>query len=155
MTLGSRAYLNCPEDNGIYFDIKNQSNRKPLFWIRFVIHFFRSNSPRLKNLYTVSAVLRMVRLHWVPVLGIHPTYPSGLAGTKLINGYNQAVNGPNIGFPFPRWLYSHCIQPRSGGSYWFEFYRSNDGGLSMISSRINRVQWQQGHCAVIRYNGGG
>jgi hypothetical protein len=131
--LGSGAYLNCPEDNRIYFDIKNHQTENLYFgfdWRQYTSS--GGNSPRLKNLY-----YRIRRPDGTVALGPVLWNPSdisiGSGGTGVINGYNQAVNGPNIGSVSNGYT-PIVFNPDQNGSYWFEFYRSNDGGLSMITT---------------------
>lgn len=131
--LGSGAYMNCPDDNRVYVDIKNHLVENIYFgfdWRQYTAS--GGDAPRLKNLY-----YRIRRPDGTVVAGPTLWNPSDIAigsgGTGVINGYTRAFNGPNIG-NISNGYVPLVFDPVDNGSFWFEFYRSNDGGVTMITT---------------------
>lgn len=129
----SGPYFNCPEDNRLYFDIKNHNNENLYFgfdWRQYSAS--GGDAPRLQNLYyrirrPNGSVVSGPTL-WNPAnLGI------GVGGAGVINNYTSAFNGPNIGSVTNGYT-PLVFDPSENGSFWIEFYRSDDNGVTMITT---------------------
>lgn len=130
--IGSGSFKDCGEDNRVYFDIKDYTTEKLYFgfdWRQYTAS--GGNAPRLKNLYyrirRPNGTVALTAL-WNPAnKGI------GWGDVGVIANYTAAFNGPNIGSTSNG--YSPLVfSPTSNGSYWIEFFRSDDDGVSMITS---------------------
>lgn len=114
----------------MYFDIKDHNTENLYFgfdWRQYTAT--AGNAPRLTNLY-----YRILAPDGSIALATTRWNPGGLAigngGTGVIANYTAAFNGPNIGTTTTGYT-PLVFDPTANGSYWIEFFRSDDGGLSM------------------------
>ncbi len=129
----SGAYFNCPEDNRLYFNIKDHSKENLFFgfdWRQYTSA--GGDAPRLENLYyrirkPNGAVIAGPAL-WNPT-----NLPIGTGGAGVINSYTSAFNGPNIGTVTTGYT-PLVFDPAENGNFWIEFYRSDDNGATMITT---------------------
>ncbi len=129
----SGAYFNCPEDNRLYFNIKDHSKENLYFGFDWRQYTSASgDAPRLLNLY-----YRILKPNGVVIAGPtlwNPTnLPVGIGGEGVISSYSSAFNGPNIGAVSNGYT-PLTFDPAENGNFWIEFYRSDDNGATMITS---------------------
>lgn len=124
----SGSFLNCNEDNRIYFRIKDHTVEN--FYFGFDWRQYRNGvtSGTISNLTDVYYRIR--RPDGSVVVGPTLWNPNNAAGK--INSYAQALAGPNINGLNPTGYTPLTFDPSVNGEFWIEMYRSNDGGATMI-----------------------
>jgi uncharacterized repeat protein (TIGR01451 family) len=127
--LASGSYFNAGDDNRIYFNIATTSEKLyfGFDWRNYVV----GTTTRLSNLYyrikNPSGTVVMSGL-WNPAAGAN----------GVIDTHAQALVGPNIGSTttgYNALVYSASVT----GEHWIEFYRSNDGGNTALTSSSDRA----------------
>ncbi|MEC4005032.1 DUF11 domain-containing protein, partial [Flavobacterium sp. SUN052] len=128
--LASGSYFNAGDDNRIYFNIANAATERMYFgfdWRGYSVGV----PARLNNLYyrikNPSGTVVMSGL-WNNV--------AGSAGS--IDTHAQALAGPNIGGVTTGYS-PLTFSPTVSGEHWIEFYRSNDGGVTALSTSSDRA----------------
>ncbi|WP_396212895.1 hypothetical protein, partial [Flavobacterium sp.] len=118
------------EDNRIYFYINNPANENLYFgfdWRNFVA----VNAIRINNLY-----YRIYNPSGTQVQFGLWNSANNIAGS--IDTYNEAIIGPNIGGVTTG--YDPLVfDPTVAGEFWIEFYRSDDGGVTPITTNLGRA----------------
>ena len=124
----SGSFLNCNEDNRIYFRIKDHTVEN--FYFGFDWRQYRNGvtSGTISNLTDVYYRIR--RPDGSVVVGPTLWNPNNAAGK--INSYAQAMAGPNINGLNSAGYTPISFDPSTNGEFWIEMYRSNDGGVTMI-----------------------
>ena len=133
----SGPYANAPDDNRVYFNIKDAVTENLYFgfdWRAYTVA--AGDAARLTNLY-----YRIYRPDGTVALSATLWNPTNIAigsgGTGVINGYSQAVNGPNIGGLNPTGYIPIVFDATVSGEHWIEFYRSNDSGSGYALGQCN------------------
>ncbi|MCP9762763.1 hypothetical protein, partial [Lacihabitans soyangensis] len=121
-SINSGPYFNAPEDNRLYFNIKDFNNERLYFGFNWTDYNGFTN--------TTNMYYRIHRPDGTVVLG--PTLWSA-SGNGYIDTYAKAVAGPNIGGLTPSGYAPLTFTPAQNGEYWIEIYRSNDGGVSQVT----------------------
>ncbi|MDI1303973.1 MAG: DUF11 domain-containing protein, partial [bacterium] len=128
--LSNGSYFNAPEDNRIYFNIANASTENLYFgfdWRQYAT----GNPGRLNNVY--YRIRRPDGSIAVTALWNNNT---GVPGS--IDSHAQALAGPNIGGLTTG--YSPLVyDPDVAGEHWIEIYRSNDGGITPLTTSSDRA----------------
>lgn len=129
----SGSYLNCNEDNRIYFRIKDHTVEN--FYFGFDWRQYRNGvtSGTISNLTDVYYRIR--RPDGSVIVGPTLWNPNNNAGK--INTYAQALAGPNINGLNSSGYTPITFDPSTNGEFWIEMYRSNDGGVTMIPNGAN------------------
>lgn len=124
----SGSYLNCNEDNRIYFRINDHNLENFYFgfdWRQYSNGVTSGTIPNLTDVY-----YRIRRPDGTVVVGPTLWNPNNAAGK--INSYAQAIAGPNINGLNPAGYTPLVFDPTVNGEFWIEVYRSDNGGASMI-----------------------
>lgn len=124
----SGSFLNCNEDNRIYFRIKDHTVENFYFgfdWRQYSNGVTSGTVPNLNDVY-----YRIRRPDGSVIVGPTLWNPNNSAGK--INSYTQALAGPNINGLNPTGYTPITFDPTVNGEFWIEMYRSNDGGATMI-----------------------
>jgi large repetitive protein len=124
----SGSYLNCAEDNRIYFRINDHNQENFYFgfdWRQYSNGVTSGTIPNLTDVY-----YRIRRPDGSVIVGPTLWNPNNAAGK--INTYAQAVAGPNINGLNPAGYTPLVFDPSVNGEFWIEIYRSNNGGATMI-----------------------
>jgi uncharacterized repeat protein (TIGR01451 family) len=124
----SGSFLNCNEDNRIYFRIKDHSVENFYFgfdWRQYSNGVTSGTIPNLTDVY-----YRIRRPNGSVIVGPTLWNPNNAAGK--INTYAQAIAGPNISGLNSAGYTPIVFDPSENGEFWIEMYRSNDGGATMI-----------------------
>lgn len=118
------AYLGCPTDKRIYFNIKDFTKEN-------LYYAFRWNFLTISGATTPYTDVYMRIFDPSNTLVIQLNLPT--AGPGFITSYAEAVNGPNIGGATPAGYSPLTFTPTQNGDYSVEFFRSSDGGLTQIA----------------------
>ena len=121
--LSSGSFLNCLEDNRIYFRIGTNFASEALYF-GFDFRTYGVGSPLRAN----NVFYRIRRPDGSIAVNSTPWNPA-TASNGSINSYTQAVTGPNIGTTVGGYN-PLSFQPTVAGEHWIEFFRSNDGGTT-------------------------
>ena len=124
----SGSFLNCNEDNRIYFRIKDHTVENFYFGFDWRQYQNGVTSGTIGNLTDVYYRIR--RPDGSVAVGPNLWNPNSNIGK--INTYNQAIAGPNINGLNPSGYVPLTFDPTTNGEFWIEMYRSNDGGATMI-----------------------
>ncbi|MFV5699114.1 hypothetical protein ACM55H_12175, partial [Flavobacterium sp. ZT3R17] len=128
--LSNGSYFNAPEDNRIYFNIANASTENLYFgfdWRQYAT----GNPGRLNNVY-----YRIRRPDGSIAVTALWNSNTGVPGS--IDSHAQALAGPNIGGLTTG--YSPLVyDPDVAGEHWIEIYRSNDGGITPLTTSSDRA----------------
>ncbi|MFC4738877.1 hypothetical protein ACFO3U_02600, partial [Flavobacterium ponti] len=122
----SGPYLNAPVDNRLKFHIRNNNTENLYFGFDFREYQNTGTPSRVNNLY-----YRIYRPDGS--LAASGLWNSTLGSTGSIDTYNRAVIGPNIGGVTTGYT-PLSFNPDVNGEHWIEFYRSNDGGNTALTS---------------------
>ena len=125
----SGSYLNCPIDNRIKFHINNNANEDLYFGFDFRDYTNSGTPSRINNLY-----YKIYRPNGTVALS--GLWNSTIGSTGSIDTYAKAIIGPNIGGVTTGYTPLN-FNPDVNGEHWIEFYRSNDGGTTAITSSTN------------------
>ncbi|MFV8360867.1 MBG domain-containing protein, partial [Flavobacterium sp. LS1P3] len=128
--LSNGSYFNAPEDNRIYFNIANASTENLYFgfdWREFSV----GNPGRLNNLY-----YRIRRPDGTVAVTALWNSANGVAGS--IDSHARALAGPNIG-SITNGYSPLVFDPTVSGEHWIEIFRSNDGGITALTSSADRA----------------
>ncbi len=121
--LSSGSFLNCLEDNRIYFRVGTNFTTESLYF-GFDFRTYGIGSPlRADNVY-----YRIRRPNGSIAVNTTLWNPS-TASNGSINSYTQAVAGPNIGGVTTGYA-PLVFNPDTFGEHWIEFFRSTDGGAT-------------------------
>ncbi|MDI5951098.1 MBG domain-containing protein [Flavobacterium yafengii] len=127
--LSNGSYFNAPEDNRIYFNIANASTENLYFgfdWREYSV----GNPNRINNLY-----YRIRRPDGTVAVTALWNSANSVAGS--IDSHAKALAGPNIGSVTTGYT-PLVFDPTVSGEHWIEFYRSNDGGVTPLTSSADR-----------------
>ncbi len=124
-SISAGTYLNCAEDNRIYFNIAN-AGENLYYGFQWRSYGGTANPATLNNMY-----IKIFRPD-----GTLATGPTLLAnsGNGFINNYTEAYNGPNIAGTAPTGYTPLTFTPTVTGEYWVEIYRSTDGGATQATA---------------------
>uniref|UniRef100_UPI003750C44C DUF7507 domain-containing protein n=1 Tax=Flavobacterium sp. TaxID=239 RepID=UPI003750C44C len=129
--LASGSYYNAPEDNRIYFNIGNFATEKLYFGFDWRQYAVGNPPPRLNNVY-----YRIRRPDGS--VALTAIWNSTLGSAGSIDNHVQALAGPNIGGVTTG--YNPLVfSPTVSGEHWIELYRSNDGGVTPLTSNADRA----------------
>lgn len=137
----SGSFLNCNEDNRIYFRIKDHTVENFYFgfdWRQYSNGVTSGSIPNLTDVY-----YRIRRPDGSVIVGPTLWNPSNSIGK--INSYAQAIAGPNINGLNPSGYSPLTFDPSINGEFWIETYRSNDGGATMIANGSNNSSSNWAH----------
>lgn len=137
----SGSFLNCNEDNRIYFRIKDHTTENFYFgfdWRQYSNGVTSGTIPNLTDVY-----YRIRRPDGTVILGPTLWNPNNTSGK--INTYAQAMAGPNINGLNPSGYSPITFDPNTNGEFWIEMYRSNDGGATMIPNGTNNSATNWAH----------
>ena len=138
-TTGAGSYFGCPEDNRIYFNIKDFNTERFYFGVR--PHYYNTITGKTGTTWCADSIyVRIFNPSNAIVFQQKLDTTAGNAG--FINTYAQAIAGPNVG-GFSGGYNPLTITPLMNGDYWMEFYYSNDGGATMIANATstNTAGW--------------
>ncbi|MBY0486491.1 MAG: hypothetical protein K2P85_04795 [Flavobacteriaceae bacterium] len=128
--LQSGSYFNAGDDNRIYFNIANAGSERMYFgfdWRGYSV----GTPARISNLY-----YRIKNPSGTVVMSGLWNNAAGSAGS--IDTHAQALVGPNIGGVTTGYN-PLTFNPTVAGEHWIEFYRSNDGGVTPLSTSADRA----------------
>ena len=130
-TTGAGSFLNCPEDNRIYFRIKDFNTEKFYFGVR--PHYYNSLTGKPNSTWCADSIyVRIYNPSGAVVFQQKLDTSAGSAG--FINTYAQAIAGPNVGGLATAGYNPLTVTPLMNGDYWMEFYYSQDGGATMVAN---------------------
>ncbi|MBP6385482.1 MAG: DUF11 domain-containing protein, partial [Pseudarcicella sp.] len=126
--IGSGAYLNAPEDNRIYFNIKDHTVENLYFGFDWRNYSNTTNVNRLANMFyrifdPAGNVITTAR------------WDSTSAANGVINTYAAAVAGPKIAGSPAGGYNPLTFDPTVNGDYYISFFRSNDNGTTTSAGR--------------------
>lgn len=143
------SFLGCPQDNRVYFRITDHNTENLYYGFSW-----RNYSSAL----TLNAPITNMYMRVFNPLGVQVAQinlPS--SGTGFITDYTSASIGANVAGSHPGGYDPLSIDPTMNGEYWVEFYRSNDGGNTMVTgttwSFSNFWDLQVANSAGVRKNG--
>ncbi len=130
--LANGSYFNAPEDNRLYFSIKNFSTESLYFG--FDWRDYDGTSANLAS----PVFYRIMNPNGTVALG--PTLWTG-TGNGKINTYAQAVAGPNINGSVPTGYSPLVFNPTVNGEYWIEYWlgtsTTNSTPITTSAGRID------------------
>ncbi len=118
----SGSFLNCSQDNRIYFNIKDHTTENFYYGFRWTNY---GNNTLLNNVY-----IKIFNPSGTLVLG--PTLLPSAAAAGFITTYAQAFAGPNIAGTVPTGYTPLVFDPTANGDYWIEVYQSSDAGATQL-----------------------
>jgi hypothetical protein len=119
-------YLNCPEDNRLYFRITDHTTENLYYGFDWRNYTPNVPNPSINTMYA--------RIYDPSGNQVGSPIQLPTSGSGYINGFNQAFNGPNIAGSAPSGYNPLSFNPTSNGEYWMEIYRSDNGGGSMAAN---------------------
>ncbi|WP_395043054.1 DUF11 domain-containing protein, partial [Flavobacterium sp.] len=128
--LASGSYFGCGEDNRIYFNISSIATERLYFgfdWRQYAV----GSPPRLTNVY-----YRIRRPDGS--VAVTALWDSTLGSAGSIDTHAKALIGPNIGSTTTGYA-PLIFNPTITGEHWIEFYRSNDGGVTALTTNADRA----------------
>ncbi|MES2864940.1 MAG: DUF11 domain-containing protein, partial [Bacteroidota bacterium] len=128
--LSNGSYFNAPEDNRIYFNIANASTENLYFGFDWR-EYATGNPSRVNNLY-----YRIRRPDGTVAVTALWNSANGVAGS--IDSHEKALAGPNIGSVTTGYT-PLIFDPTVSGEHWIEIYRSNDGGVTALTTSADRA----------------
>ncbi len=128
--LQSGSYYNCGEDNRIYFNIANAATERLYFGFDFR-QYAVGAVPRLNNVY-----YRIRRPDGT--VAVTALWNSTLGAAGSIDTHARALIGPNIGSVTTGYS-PLTFNPTVTGEHWIEIYRSNDGGVTPLTTNADRA----------------
>ncbi|WP_298116272.1 DUF11 domain-containing protein, partial [Flavobacterium sp.] len=128
--LQSGSFYNCSEDNRIYFNIANAATERLYFGFDFR-QYAVGAVPRLNNVY-----YRIRRPDGT--VAVTALWNSTLGSAGSIDTHARALIGPNIGSVTTGYS-PLTFNPTVTGEHWIEIYRSNDGGVTPLTTNADRA----------------
>lgn len=119
---GTGTFGACPQDNRVYFNIANHNTENLYFGFNWRHYASTGGGATISNMY-----IKIFNSTGVLVSG--PTQLNN-TGAGFINTYAEAVAGPNVAGSAPTGYSPLTFDPTANGDYWFEIYRSDDGGVT-------------------------
>ncbi len=136
--ISSGSYLNCSEDNRIYFRINDFNTER--FYLGLRPHFYLGIPGKPDNTWCADSVfVRIYNPTGTVVYQQKLDTTAGMAG--FINTYAQGAAGPNIGGATPAGYNPITFTPTVNGAFWIELYYSLDNGATMLPTSSNNYNW--------------
>jgi hypothetical protein len=136
-SISSGSYLNCPEDNRIYFRINDFNTERFYFGVR--PHNYQAVAGKPNTAFCADSIFVRIYNPSGSVI-FQQKLDTTVGSAGFINTFAQAVAGPNIGGLTPTGYNPITITPTVNGAYWIEFYYSVDNGATMVAPS-NNLSW--------------
>jgi conserved repeat domain len=134
-------YLNCPQDNRIYFRINDYTKER--FYYGFMFTNYSNYGWGINS--TADMYIRIYNPDGSLASGPLQLYANTNNLTQgYISNYAQAIAGPNGLDGVSSGYNAQTFTPTKNGEYWVEIYQSWDGGSNAYTDWRNAPFWDMG-----------